>query len=576
MKRLTFILFFFGTCLSLQGQITYLNIHFSDTNVKANKLVSYQKKVDINELKFQLQNITNQLHAQAYLTARFDSLITTKEGDFNAYYYLGKQFQWTYLKTKNIDEEVLSKIGFREKLFFNKPFKPNQLQNFYQKAISHYENHGYPFASIKLDNVTITDNQINALMTLDKNGFYKIDSLIVKGSSTIGDKYLHNYLRLKPGDIYDEQVVSQINTKLKEIPFVTEKTPYRVIFNEKSSKILLHLDKRKASRFNGVLGIQPNEETGKIRFTGDVKLNLINSFKKGEEIDFNWRSIQEQTQDLKAKFVYPFVMNSAFGLDLNFKLFKRDTTFIDVFSKIGVRYMLKGNNYITAFYQNKSSSLLSSKSLQTLTVLPSFADVSTQLYGLALNFNRLDYILNPKKGFELNFEGALGNKRIKKNVNINESLYDSLKLNSTLYQVNLNAAYYFSFAKRNVIKIGSQNGITENENLFENELFRIGGLKTLRGFDEESIYSSLYSINTLEYRFILEQNSYLFVFFDWTYYEKDLVNSYLSDRPYGYGAGMSFETRAGIFSISYALGKQFDNPVLLKNAKIHFGFVNYF
>ena len=49
------------------------------------------------------------------------------------------------------------------------------------------------------------------------------------------------------------------------------------------------------------------------------------------------------------------------------------------------------------------------------------------------------------------------------------------------------------------------------ETMFQNELFRIGGLKTLRGFDEESIFASVYSIFTLEYRFILEQNSYYYM-----------------------------------------------------------------
>ena len=29
---------------------------------------------------------------------------------------------------------------------------------------------------------------------------------------------------------------------------------------------------------------------------------------------------------------------------------------------------------------------------------------------------------------------------------------------------------------------------------------------------------------------------------------------------------MSFETKAGIFSISYALGKQFDNPIEFRSA----------
>jgi hemolysin activation/secretion protein len=114
------------------------------------------------------------------------------------------------------------------------------------------------------------------------------------------------------------------------------------------------------------------------------------------------------------------------------------------------------------------------------------------------------------------------------------------------------------------------------ENTFQNELLRIGGLKTLRGFDEESIFTTSYSIFTLEYRFLLEQNSYIYLFGDGAWYENNNVKEYVNDTPIGFGAGISFETKAGIFSINYALGKQFDNPIQLRSGKIHFGIVNYF
>ena len=38
----------------------------------------------------------------------------------------------------------------------------------------------------------------------------------------------------------------------------------------------------------------------------------------------------------------------------------------------------------------------------------------------------------------------------------------------------------------------------------------------------------------------------------------------------------SFATKAGIFNISYALGRQLDNPLLFRSNKIHFGFISVF
>jgi len=570
---LTFICFVLS--VSAFSQKIELNILFNDTALKASKLINYNNELELSSLKSELKNNLNQLHQKGYLMCSIDS-ITADSLHYTVYYKLGQTFKWSTLSNQNIDEEILSKIGFRDKLYNNKPFNQKQLSNLYEKVITHYENNGYPFASIKLDSIVINDNELKAQLYIEKNKLYKIDSILIKGNATISPQYIKNYIGIKDGDLYSEQALRKISNKLKELPFVTEEQHWKMIFNEEESKLFLYLKKKQASRFDGVLGVLPDDETGKLRLTGDVKLNLINSFKKGEKVSFNWRAIQENTQDLKFDVFYPFLFNTPFGLDYNFKLYKRDTTFIDVGNKIGARYLLKGNNYFSVFFHNKSSNLLSKANLSTLTVLPSYADVSTQLYGIGIYNENLDYNLNPRKGYRIDFNGSLGNKRIKKNTEIDETLYQNLTLKTNIYNTELNADFYLPISKRSVIKFGTKNGYTFNENLFDNELLRIGGLLTLRGFDEESIFASFYTIETLEYRFILEQNSYLFAFFDGAYYESDTYDSFVSDRPYGFGAGMSFETKAGIFSISYAIGKQFDNPILFRSAKIHFGFVNFF
>ena len=119
-------------------------------------------------------------------------------------------------------------------------------------------------------------------------------------------------------------------------------------------------------------------------------------------------------------------------------------------------------------------------------------------------------------------------------------------------------------------------GYLRNDHLFENELFRLGGIHSLRGVDENSIYASAYGLGTLETRFLFEQNSAVYLFLDGGYYEKALSTQFSSDLPLGFGAGIQVQTGAGIFSLNYALGRQFDNPVNIGDAKIHLGYVNRF
>jgi len=159
---------------------------------------------------------------------------------------------------------------------------------------------------------------------------------------------------------------------------------------------------------------------------------------------------------------------------------------------------------------------------------------------------------------------------------VNPEVYDSLKLRSNQFELRADLQLFVPFLKHNTFMQRMQVGWLQNEQLFQNELFRIGGIKTLRGFDIEALFASFYAVYTAEYRFLLEQNSYLFAFSDIAYYENTSLGKRIFDQPIGFGAGISFETRAGIFSFSYALGREKQNPVLLRTGKVHFGLVNYF
>ena len=171
---------------------------------------------------------------------------------------------------------------------------------------------------------------------------------------------------------------------------------------------------------------------------------------------------------------------------------------------------------------------------------------------------------------------STGNRRIEQNPEVKPELYDSLDLRSNQSKLFIAAAGFLGFGKRSTIKTGIQAGGILGEKVFNNELYRIGGIQTLRGFDIESIQASMYGILTVEYRYLLERRSYLSLFTDLAYYENVSLDQRIFDRPYGFGAGMAFDTKSGVFSLSYALGSEKGNPILFRSSKIHFGFVNVF
>lgn len=562
----------------LCGQKSYSLEIIETGNEHAIKHISYQKTFpSIPAREKEMQNVLKSLWNSAYLAARYDSL-RMDSLSMIAFLDPGVKHKWAKVKKGNVDENILGEIGFREKLWRNRPLKYDEAGKLQEDILDWCENNGYPFASVRLDSIElINDQTISAQLHLEKNRYTKIDSVEVKGNLRLSKQFLYNYIGIAPGDPYDESKLQATSKRLKELPFAKETKSYTILFTEKYTRLTLFLDKKRSGQFDGIVGFLPDSRTGKILFTGDARLRLQNSFAHGEIIELNWRRLQEQTQDLKAHFNYPYLFRTPVGVDYAIKLYRRDTTFLDVNQTLGLQYLFSANTSINTFVKRRSSNLLSTYGLENLTVLPQYADISTTSYGIGFHHEQLDYRFNPRKGFSFTIINDIGNRNIKKNAKLNPQVYENLTLKSTQYSGELLLDKFWPVGKRSTIKTGVQSAWLYNSAaIFRNELFRIGGLKTLRGFDEESIYASSFAIGTVEYRYQLEQNSWFFLFADGCWYENFSQGHYNTDKPFGFGTGVTFETKAGIFAMTYALGSQQGNPIQFKDGKIHVGFVGLF
>lgn len=549
----------------------------STTASSVKRLTYNDKPKGKREAYREMDKVLQYFYSRGHITASIDS-VSEDSSRITAIFYAGPVYHTSAISQGNAGEVILGQSGFREKIYAGKPFNINDIKRLHENILKYCENNGYPFASVRLDSISISpDRKISASLNLKLNHLVTIDTVMVKGNSRLHRKFIRNYFNIRHGDIYNESRIRKIAGRLQDLPYVSVVRPHEVVFADDKASLILYIDKKRASQFDGILGIAPNEQvSGKLLLTGDIKLKLLSAFNRGELIDFNWRKLEASSQDLKFRFNFPFLFNTPFGIDYSLRLFKKDTSYLTLTNNIGLQVLFGGYNSVKAFFENQRSSLLSTYGLEFATTLPVYADITTSLYGLGLEYSRLDYRYNPRKGFRFDMAGAIGSKTLKQNADINPELYEGVALNSTLYRLQLNADYFIPVFRKSALLLANKSGFLENKNLFENELYRIGGLKTLRGFDEESIAASVYAIFSLEFRYLFDLNSYLHFFVDGAYYEHPSSLAYISDWPFGFGAGVNFETRAGIFSLTYALGQRDGQPLQFKSAKIHFGLTAIF
>jgi outer membrane translocation and assembly module TamA len=423
-------------------------------------------------------------------------------------------------------------------------------------------NQGFPFAEVGFQNAEIEGEKLKCELRINTGEFYAWSNITLKGNIDISIRSLQTITGVFIGEPFSEEILNLVDKRLEQTIYFKKVKNSEVLFTEQGVELFIYLESQKVSSVQGAVGLQPNPVTQRVGLTGDLQAKLLNVFNKGENIDLNWRSIQPQTQALNLKLVYPYLFQTPFGIDARFYLFKRDSSFLDMKSNLGIQYQLADGSLLKAFYQFSSSDLLYGASNSIFSKL---SKVRTNSYGLSFNRRKLNYIPNPMKGNATLIEFAIGTRK---------TISDSLN-NSFLNRINLQYQHYFQLYGRNVLKVAANFESYNATNIFQNELYRFGGINSFRGFNEEEIFASTKLITTLEYRFIVDKNSNAFLFYDQAIYENTAL-TYLKDHPFGIGAGFSFGTKLGIFTISYGLGKQLNNNLDFRSGKIHFGYTAYF
>ena len=562
---------------SVYAQNVLLIIKKQDAAIK---LKSKQSFKNSNEAAKYLKAARESLIRKGYLEASFDSMTIRQDTIFTTL-YLGKKYDVelpTQDRQKHKKNPVVSSDIFG-------------IEITKEKIIQNLENNGYPFAKVTSDSVLLSDSTLNVKYTIDKGKLITIDSFLNHGTSKLTKGFIQNYILLKSKQPYNELRIQQMDKLLQKLPYATIRQPSTITFRDNKADIHLFLDKRKVNSFDFLIGFLPGSNNGKILITGEVRLHLQNAFKRGEEIYLEWRKLQRQSQLLDVRFNYPYLLNAPIGVNFTFNLEKRDSSSLDLAWQLGLPYITKSNNYIKGFYKYFQTIILSADTAYAKLnkKLPSNLDATYNQYGIQAYYEHLDYLFNPQKGYELKLTASVGTKKIKPNTQITTlqdasgnfdyaTLYDSIKRKTIKADLFWIGNYYLPLGKKkkNILKFGVNGGAVFNPNLLKNELLRIGGSRLLRGFDEQSIYTDAYNVATLEYRYMIMRNSYFFVFMDAAYIHRKFNNTVFQDFPFGFGTGITFETKIGIFGLTYALGQQKFKTVDFRNSKLHFGYVATF
>lgn len=523
-----------------------------------------QEQPDAAAALQQAHAVLQQLYADAYLQARFTAISQTDDSTV-AYLAVGEPYTLLSLRRGNVEDRLLQAAGYRERFYRQRPFSHTQIHQLMQRLLTQAERSGHPFALLRLDSLEVAEKTISAALYYEPGPYITFDSIQLAGDAAIKKRFLAAHLGIKPGEAFHQQRIDEVVQKLQALPYLQLAEAPRLSFQNRQAQLWLNLKARPANRVDGILGLQSKPEGG-VLITGQLDLLLQNPFGGGKTMAINWQRLNEASQQLALAYRHPYLFNSPISLALAGGLLKEQEQFLNRHATVALQRQQAKGLLLSLVYEFKDARLLDQ------ATGPNLAGFRVNKYGLRAVYQKLDNALFPRQGYQLGGGLLAGPKEV-------SQLTDGAtgQLGTSLQaEASVNALTYIPLARSSVLALIADGALLYDKNLFLPDLYRLGGLQSLRGFREKSLFASSYVLFQAELRQQFGNSSYVFLFYDQAWLSYKMPTGAYQDWPLGAGAGLSLTSGPGLFSLVYALGHQQNQSISLRNSQLHFGYTSRF
>lgn len=557
LKSKIFILFFFLTYLTTQSQTIQLKI-IGQTTIETKTIDSIGYKRNQQNPK-QITEEINSLSKKLSEIGHINNLIveTKKENDSSYITKISLQ-----KKIKNIHIY----IGTKNKIYFNNLSNINhdtlilsypQIEPFLKQTIQKLETNGYSFAKVKLLNIKQKNEKLYADLSISTGSKRILNAIEIKYSNPqqkkIFPKGAEKQINKKYKNIlFTQETVRQLQQDFEEFSFINQIKAPEILFTKDTTKVFIYLEKRKVNNFDGYLGFN-NSENEKTQLNGYLDLTLINTLKNGEEIAIYWKNDGNNQKIFDTNLNIPYLFNSPIAIKGHINIFKQDTVFQNTKTALQLGYFLNYNRRLYIGYESTESSDIQNLNSQNIT------DYKNSFYtsSLEIKKNNPNNTLFPVKSF-LNIILGTGKRATTNETELKQSF------------TNINIMNDFYINEKNIINFKSQNYFLKSKDYITNELYRFGGINSVRGFSENSLQANLMIAILTEYRFLLTPNLYFNSILDYCYYEDSTTGLELNKKQklLGIGLGLGVETFNGLLKFAITNGKTNNEGIKFYNTNI--------
>ncbi len=554
MKPLLFILIFLGWHCSAQKQ--YLKIT-SQSNYEQKSIDSIgynQTHVDAKSVLEETQSFAEKLNQFGYIESQIESSRKINDSTFLYQFDLGKRVDHIHVYIRSDSPLRTLDLFDSKKDTLELPYQ--EVAPFIKRTLTRLEKKGFALSKLRLINIRKSGRNLTAELFAQTEKIRRLDDIVINGYQKFPESHKHNLKRIYKKKLFNQDNLKNVYSDIEKFRFVKQIKYPEILFTSDSTKVYVYLEKVKSNNFDGFIGFSNDEETRKVSVNGYLDLTLNNLANTGETFSLYWKSDGNDQKTFNAKIELPYILKSAFGLKAQLNIFKQDSTFQNTQTALDLGYFFNYNTRLYLGYQSAESSDIQNQNTTSISDYEN-SFVTTQFE--FVDFKAEEFLFPEKT--KIDFKVGIGSRKSK--FMTNDQLFFNLNLKHTFFLNN----------KNNII-IKSQNYFLNSDVYIVNELYRFGGINSIRGFNENSLQANLFSSLLTEYRYIIAPNLYVHSIIDYGYYQDKTTNN--SGNLIGLGIGFGLYTKNGLFNIVYANGSTKEQEIKGSNSIVHVSFKTSF
>ena len=552
-KFIPYIYILFLSCFShlTFGQKNELILVAKDTiqNRIVSEIYHTKKHLQKKDALDEIDRILQQVKKRGFFTARIDSISKTNK-ELIAYLDLGKKINEIIIVTKKDNTNGIIDSGID-----SIKIKTREFSDLTNQLLEQIDRKGNSFSEITYVNPLLKNDTLFLEMKISNSSSRKIDKVITRGYEDFPKKFISKYFLIDKNTVFSKQKLNQVSALSNKLDFIKEKKVPEVLFKKDSTHLYLFLDKIGTSSFDGLVNFSSKENGKGLLLNGNLDLKLNNTFNTGEKFEIIWNKVSDEKTDFKINSYVPYLFNSKFSTTLEFYLYRQDSTFINTNFELKTDYLINQKSHASILFNSKNSNYLLNISNNDL------ASYSNYFIGL---------------GYELKKSSTSNLYKYKNGLNLNLTIG---KRKTDTESINQLKFHFSAFANvqinnRGYLNIKNESGLLTSKNYLLNELFRIGGANSIRGYNEQSIFTNGYSYSNIEFRYSLDTSSYLYSITDLGVYKENTTNKI--KKLLGIGAGYQFRINNNLVNLGYVISTNSSTNAKLNSSRLVVRWTSFF